>query len=77
MNKIMLILIGSLFIAMKSFSQDPNFNISLCFGQSNMEGSAAIENQDKTVDDRFQVLQSLDCPELGRRYAAAMLSLME
>lgn len=36
---------------------DPNFHIYLCFGQSNMEGNAAIEEIDKTgVDDRFQVM---------------------
>ena len=45
---------------------DPNFYIFLCFGQSNMEGAAPIEPQDRTVDARFQVLQSLDCPNLGR-----------
>lgn len=40
---------------------DPNFQIYLCFGQSNMEGFAqgdynGIEDKDKTVDERFQVL---------------------
>jgi len=45
---------------------DPNFYIYLCFGQSNMEGAAPIEAQDRTVDSRFQVLQSLDCPNLRR-----------
>ncbi|MBO4804417.1 MAG: hypothetical protein J5554_00075, partial [Paludibacteraceae bacterium] len=39
---------------------DPNFHIYLCFGQSNMEGQGNIENQDKTVDSRFQVLCSYD-----------------
>ncbi|MBN2001999.1 MAG: sialate O-acetylesterase [Anaerolineae bacterium] len=46
---------------------DPNFYIYLCFGQSNMEGAAPIESQDRTVDDRFEVLQSLNCPNLGRQ----------
>ncbi|WP_300792933.1 sialate O-acetylesterase [uncultured Bacteroides sp.] len=40
---------------------DPNFQIYLCFGQSNMEGFAqgdynGIEDIDKTVNERFQVL---------------------
>ena len=35
---------------------DPNFHIYLALGQSNMEGQANIESQDKTVDKRFQVL---------------------
>ncbi len=45
---------------------DPNFYIFLCFGQSNMEGAAPIEMRDRVVDRRFQVLQSLDCPNLRR-----------
>ncbi|MEJ5352503.1 MAG: sialate O-acetylesterase [Melioribacteraceae bacterium] len=51
----------------QAFSQDPNFYIFLCFGQSNMEGFASIEEQDKSVDERFQVMQAVDCPELGRK----------
>ena len=40
---------------------DPNFHIYLCFGQSNMEGNAAIEEIDKTgVDERFQVMSVCD-----------------
>lgn len=35
---------------------DPNFHIYLAFGQSNMEGQGDIGQQDKSVDDRFQVL---------------------
>lgn len=36
---------------------DPNFQIYLCFGQSNMEGNAAIEPQDlENVDERFQMM---------------------
>jgi hypothetical protein len=50
----------------KALSQDPDFYIFLCFGQSNMEGNARIEPQDTTVDERFQVLQTIDCPSLGR-----------
>jgi alpha-L-arabinofuranosidase len=45
----------------------PNFYVFLCFGQSNMEGFPGIEEQDKTaVDDRFQVLATVDFPNLGR-----------
>jgi len=50
-----------------AFSQDPNFYIFLCLGQSNMEGFPGIEQQDKTtVDKRFQVLAVVDFPALGR-----------
>lgn len=64
-----LLIIGALLLCINGFSQDPNFYIYLCFGQSNMEGQGAIEVQDKTVDNRFQVLQSLDCSNLGREKA--------
>jgi len=66
-NRILLFLFMALLLAnIKVFSQDPNFYIFLSFGQSNMEGSAKVEDQDKSVDDRFQVLQAVDCPDLNR-----------
>jgi len=49
-----------------AFSQDPNFYVFLCFGQSNMEGAGKIEEQDKLVGDRFQVLETVNCPKLDR-----------
>jgi hypothetical protein len=58
--------IGLLLINMNVFSQDPNLYIYLCFGQSNMEGQGTIEAQDKTVDSRFQVMEAVDCSNLGR-----------
>jgi len=66
MKPVMFLLAGLLLLNTKVFSQDPNFYIFLCFGQSNMEGPGRIEEQDKTVDDRFQVLEAVDCPNLGR-----------
>ena len=39
---------------------DPNFHIYLAFGQSNMEGQGDIGNQDRSVDERFQLLWSAD-----------------
>lgn len=54
-------------LAVKGFSQDPNFHIYLCFGQSNMEGNARVEAQDTvSVDPRFQVMETLDCSNLNR-----------
>ena len=41
---------------------DPNFYIYLCFGQSNMEGGGRIQEEDRTVDKRFQVLADFDVP---------------
>jgi hypothetical protein len=46
---------------------DPNFHIFLCFGQSNMEGYPGIEQQDKTVEERFQMLAAVDFPKLNRK----------
>ncbi|MNI32530.1 Carbohydrate acetyl esterase/feruloyl esterase precursor [compost metagenome] len=56
-----------LLISIPSFSQDPNFYIFLCFGQSNMEGAARFEAQDTTkVNQRFQILEAVDCASLNR-----------
>ncbi len=41
---------------------DPNFHIFLCFGQSNMQGGGAMNESDKTVDKRFQVMADFDNP---------------
>lgn len=60
---------------------DPNFQIYLCFGQSNMEGFAqwntgynGIEEVDKTVDERFKTLCAVSdnawSRELGKWYDA-------
>jgi hypothetical protein len=58
---------GLLLSNTNTFSQDSNFHIYLCFGQSNMEGNARIEAQDTLgVDPRFQVMAALDCPNLVR-----------
>jgi hypothetical protein len=47
-------------------AQNPNFQIYLCIGQSNMEGAARAELQDSTVNSRFQVMAAVDCANLGR-----------
>jgi hypothetical protein len=51
----------------KAFAADPNFYIFLCFGQSNMDGAGKIEEQDKSVDERFQVLVAIDAPNQNRK----------
>lgn len=62
-----LVCVGILFSTMSVFSQDKNFQIYLCLGQSNMEGNARIEAQDTVfVDSRFQVMQAVDCSNNGR-----------
>lgn len=56
-------------------SADPNFQIYLCFGQSNMEGNATPEDQDlENVPDRFQVMAAVNFSnpkrEMGKWYTA-------
>jgi len=63
------LLVGLLLLSTKTFSQNPNFHIYICFGQSNMEGQGAIETQDRTVNSRFKVLQAIDCSTLNRTKA--------
>jgi len=61
-----LVFVVFILLNVTAFSKDKNFYIFLCFGQSNMEGNARIEPQDTTVDSRFQVMEAVDCPDLGR-----------
>ena len=56
-------------------SADPNFQIYLCFGQSNMEGNATPEDQDyENVPERFQVMAAVNFSnpkrEMGKWYTA-------
>lgn len=47
---------------------DPNFYVFLCFGQSNMEGNATPEAQDKTgISDRFQMMAAVDFSSPARK----------
>ena len=41
---------------------DPKFSIFLCFGQSNMEGGAKLEDMDRVGNKRFQVMADFDNP---------------
>ncbi|HSC52972.1 MAG TPA: sialate O-acetylesterase [Phnomibacter sp.] len=57
-----------LLLQVRGYSQDPNFHIYLCIGQSNMEGNSKIQPQDTMgVDSRFKVMEAVDCPSLGRK----------
>jgi len=63
-----IVLVASLsFTTNASADPDPNFYIFLCFGQSNMEGFPGVEQRDKTVDKRIQVLAAVDFPGLNRK----------
>lgn len=60
MKRIILAL-GAILCAAHAFAQDPDFHIYLCFGQSNMEGNARIEEQDlQGVSDRFMMMATVD-----------------
>lgn len=66
-TKLKLIFLSAVFsLSINSFSQDPDFYVYLCFGQSNMEGAARAEGQDSIVDERFKVMEAVDCPNLVR-----------
>lgn len=62
---LMLLLLSAAGISIHA--QDKKFYIFLAFGQSNMEGNARIQPQDSFgIDPRFQVMEAVDCPNLGR-----------
>ena len=61
-----ILLAGCTILNMDTSSQE-KFYVFLCFGQSNMEGfPRTIQEQDRTVDSRFQVLAAVDFPSMGR-----------
>ncbi|MCK8523009.1 sialate O-acetylesterase [Aquimarina sp. D1M17] len=60
---ILILLIFVFYPDINGYSQDSNFHVYLCFGQSNMEGQGIIALEDKEVSERFVALQTLDCPE--------------
>ncbi len=45
---------------------DANFHIYIAFGQSNMVGGGDIPVEDRTVDDRFQIYQAVNCSNLRK-----------
>jgi hypothetical protein len=56
------LLAGLLFSMTSALSQDTNFWVFLCFGQSNMESGGQMNEQDRSVDKRFQVMADFDAP---------------
>ena len=51
-----------------SAAPDPNFHIYLMLGQSNMEGQAPVEAQDKQPNPRVKVLQDENCSNVSTKY---------
>jgi len=50
-----------LLLSLFMYAQNPNFHIYLAFGQSNMEGNATPENQDKqNVPERFKMMAAVN-----------------
>ncbi len=60
MKKILLGAAFAMALSQVNAAPDPNFHIYLAFGQSNMEGQGDIGDQDRSVDERFQLLWSAD-----------------
>jgi hypothetical protein len=55
-------------IAQQPSKFNPNFHIYLCFGQSNMEGNAKVEEQDfMGLSPRFLMMAGVDMPNSGRK----------
>lgn len=68
MKRALLVLAGVFLLNVSVFSQNTNFWIFLCFGQSNMEGYPGIQDEDKgPVDERFQMLAAVDFPKQDRK----------
>ncbi|HLX70922.1 MAG TPA: sialate O-acetylesterase [Verrucomicrobiae bacterium] len=68
LKPLLLAFAGLLLLNVNAFSQDKNFWIFLCFGQSNMEGFPGLQEQDTTnVDSRFQMLATVDFPKMDRK----------
>ncbi len=49
-------------------AQKPETHVYLCFGQSNMEGNARIEDVDReNIDPRFTMMAAVDFPQMKRK----------
>ena len=58
-------------------AQDKDFHIYLAFGQSNMEGSAKVEEIDQHgVNPRFMVMNAVDKPKKAGRWASGARRLL-
>ncbi|SDF03394.1 Glycosyl-hydrolase 97 C-terminal, oligomerisation [Pricia antarctica] len=62
----LLFLVICFFTSEKAFSQDSNFHIYLCFGQSNMQGATKAEAMDTIPVSGFEMMSPMDCPDLNR-----------
>ena len=52
----------------KAPKPDKNFYIYLAFGQSNMEGNARIQDQDREgISDRWLMMAAVDYPKMERK----------
>src|SRR5687768_15730592 len=68
MRTSLFVLAGLLLSQINVRSADTNFWVYLCFGQSNMESGARMEESDRTVDKRFQVLADFDVTNTNRTW---------
>ena len=55
-------------IGQENKTQDKNFHIFLCFGQSNMEGNARVTDADREgVNPNFLMMAPVDFPRMNRK----------
>lgn len=67
-SRLATLLFAVLTISTTLSARDENFHIFLCFGQSNMEGNARIEECDlEGVNPSFRMMAAVDFPEMGRK----------
>lgn len=60
-------IIPALAFALQAFATpDPNFHVYIAFGQSNMEGQADVIEENRVKNERFKVLASMTCSNMGR-----------
>ena len=60
------LLATAFFASQANSAPDPNFHIYIAFGQSNMEGQAAVSTADKAANSRFKILASTTCSDPSR-----------
>lgn len=66
MKKIFLSLVALATVLTVS-AQDRNFHIFICIGQSNMEGNARVEEQDREgISPNYLMMAPVDFPQMGR-----------
>jgi len=63
-----LLTVLALTLGLSGVARDKNFHIFICIGQSNMEGNARVEDQDREgIRPEYLMMAAVDYPEMGRK----------